>query len=123
MLAVAEKIPADALNNETKVTVIDQFADSTSLLSLPRYEEFGAVVQRLIHQGVRFREIAGNQEIFLTAIVPESWKYDLPTGEMLMSRPMLTDPNRKRVGIMVPVKSLNEVVLKLESSIEHIYDY
>ncbi len=123
MLAVSEKLPPDALKNEAKVKVIDQFADSTSLVSLPRYEEFGGVIQRLIHQGVRFREIAGNQEIFLTAIVPESWKYDFPAGEMLMSRPMLTDPNSKRVGIIVPVKSLNEVLPKLENSIEHIYDY
>ena len=114
-----------AVKTETKLFVVEQFADST-LVSLPRYEEFGGVVQRLVRQGVRFREVAGNNEILLTTIVPSDWQPNLPAGRIVLSHPILTEVNRKRLGIVVPVNALHTVLPAMEQGglkVEHLYEY
>jgi hypothetical protein len=123
MLAIVENSAA-AEKVETKMLVMDRFADST-LVSLPRYQEFGSVVQRLVHEGVRFREIAGNREILLTAIAPRDWRPD-SSARMILAEPILIDPNRKRIGLVVPVAALHTVLPAMEQSgmqFEHLYDY
>ena len=77
-------------------------------------------------QGVRFRKIAGNYEILLTTIVPQDWQPNLPAGSIVLSHPILTEINRKRIGIVVPVNALHTVLPAMERSglkLEHLYDY
>ena len=124
MLAVVENAEA-AIASETKLLVVERFADAT-LVSLPRYEQFGEVTLRLVRQGVCFREIAGNNEIFLTTLVPLDWKPNLPAGRLVLSHPILTESNRQRVGIAVPVNQLHTVLAAMEQGglkLEHLYDY
>lgn len=124
VLALVEN-EAAAVAHETRMVLIERFLDS-SLVSLPRYDEFGAVVQRLVRQGVRFREIAGNDEILLTAIVPLDWQPNLPYTDLVLSQPILTESNRKRIGLTVAVPALNIVLPALDASgakLEHLYDY
>ena len=124
VLALVENESAAALH-ETRMVIVERFADST-LVSLPRYDEFGSVVQRLIAQGVRFREISGNGRIVLTAIAPASWQAHVESSEPVFSQTILDDPERKRVGLTVPVQALHTVLPALEASgakIEHVYDY
>ena len=124
ILALVEN-EAAASERETRMLVLDRFRDS-SLVSLPRYDEFGSVVQRLTGQGVRFREIAGNREILLTAIVPLNWQPDLPSQQLVLSQPVLSDAERKRVALAVPVPELHTVLSSLEqrrAKLEHLYDY
>lgn len=124
MLALVENESAAAAH-ETRMIVMERFADA-SLVSLPRYDEFGVVVQRLVRQGVRFREIAGNDEILLTAIVPKDWAPTTPSTQQVLSQPLPADPERKRVGLSVSVPTLHNVLPALESSgaqFEHLYDY
>jgi FAD/FMN-containing dehydrogenase len=124
ILALVEN-EAAASEHETKMVVIERFSDS-SLVSLPRYDEFGSQVDRLVRQGVRFREIAGNHEIVLTAIVPLNWQPDLPVGKLILSQPVLSDADRKRVGLAVSVPALHTVLPALEQNgakLEHLYDY
>ena len=124
ILALVEN-EAAASERETRMLVMERFSDS-SLVSLPRYDEFGSIVQRLAGQGVRFREIAGNREILLTAIVPLNWQPDLPSQQLILSQPILSDADRKRVGLAVSVPDLHTVLSGLEQSgakLEHLYDY
>jgi len=126
ILALAKDVPHDALKDEPKVKVVKEFEESFVLLSLPRYEEFRDVLLRLVRKGVRFTEIAGNEEILVTCIVPANWSYDLPSGKALFERPILTDPNQKRIAIGAPLKSLHDILIRLMErniSVEHIYDY
>jgi hypothetical protein len=93
---------------------------------LPRYEPFTDVVVTLAKQGVRFRDIAGNETIVLTAIAPGAWQYRLPSGAVVLSAPLLTNPAAKRIAVSVPVGSLNAILTGLERggvTLEHLYDY
>ena len=81
---------------------------------------------RLLRQGVSFVEIAGNDEIMLTAFAPRGWEYDLAHGRFLFAMPYLTDPNLNRIAVTMPVADLDEVLLGLEErgvTLEHIFDY
>lgn len=97
----------------------------SSLLILPRGEKFTEVVSALLSRGVTFFEIAGNDEIFLTALAPANWK---GPGEwhVVFSEPVLTEPGRLRVALTVPVSCLRRVIDDLRSrgaTLEHLYDY
>jgi FAD/FMN-containing dehydrogenase len=126
MLTLAENVSVEALREPSKAKVLKTFEDGSVLLSLPRYEQFRDAVVALAGRGVRFREIAGNDEILMTCIVPAPWTNHLPSGKVVFEKPLVTDRKRKRVGILVPVPALHQVVLQLAGSgieIEHVYDY
>ena len=124
MLALVRNLPAEPLKNEPKLRIVREFDDGTTLLSLPRYEEFREAVLRLAKKGARFEEIAGNREILVTAIVPSDWKSSL--APVVFERPILTSPGSKRSALKVPVARLHEVIAQLldrNFEVEHIYDY
>jgi FAD/FMN-containing dehydrogenase len=126
MLVRAENVAAGSLVGEAKVKVIKILEDESMLLSLPRYEEFRDVVLRLVANGARFREIAGNREILVTSVAPVAWRFELPSGHLVFEKTMLTDPQHKRVGIAAPVPSLHQILTQLADAsleVEHIYDY
>ena len=115
-----------ALKQEPDVRVVRAFDGEAAIVSIPRYEAFTQIVPRLAKQGVRFVEMAGNDEILVTAFAPRDWQYDLPNGEFLFAMPILTQPELKRVAVRVPVRSLPLVLEEMENSgvkLEHIYDY
>jgi hypothetical protein len=123
---VAENIPPQLAQREPQVTIVKPLDDQTALLKLPRYEAFTQILPRLARQGVRFVEIAGNDEILVTTIAPQSWEYNLGNSQQLSAMPILTQPDRKRVAIRVPVSALHEIIRELDRRaipIEHIYDY
>src|SRR4029453_13741355 len=62
---VSDQVLADA-----RIRKVKAVGPRAYLLRLPRHEAFTAIVPALTRQGVRFRDIAGNQEIFLTAPPP-----------------------------------------------------
>lgn len=126
MLALASELPEGALSGEPKIRLVTRLANGDALLSLPRYEEFREAVTRLGARGVRFRAIAGNGEILVTALVPAGWNYDLKEGKVLFEKPLLTDTARKRIAIRAPVPALTDIVRQLgaaSNTVEHIYDY
>lgn len=128
MLAVVEGVTAATLKDEPRLKLLRRFDDGAALASFPRYEEFRDVTERLTRKGLRFREIAGNDEILLTAVVPASWRYDIPAGEVVFTKPILTSPSQslQRAAIKVPVASLHGVLGALSAkgfAAEHIYDY
>jgi hypothetical protein len=73
---------------------------------------------------VQFTEIAGNRSVILvSALVPSAWTTD---STILFTQPILTQPQTKRVGLVVPVASLAGVLNRLAAAgarIEHVYDY
>jgi len=126
VLALVDEAPAAALEGEAGVEVRRRFEDGSALLSLPRYDEFRDTVLRLVTRGIRFREIAGNGEILVTAVVPAEWSYDLPSGSVVIEKPMLADRRLKRIAVRAPVASLHGILLELADrklEIEHVYDY
>ncbi|MEO6081114.1 MAG: FAD-binding oxidoreductase [Steroidobacteraceae bacterium] len=124
--AVVQGATREGLATLTGTGIIAPLEDGSLAVRLPRYEAFGDAVGELAAQGVRFVEISGNDEILLTAVVPAGWRYDLPQGKVAFSRAILTDPQKKRVGILTPVPALHEVLRALRAqglAAEHVYDY
>lgn len=122
-LGAGKYIPVD------KVKVYREFNDGSKLLILPRYEEFRDAITQLAQQNVSFREIAGNQNILMTLVVPAQWTYQgegVEGVKQLFSRPILTHPEQKRIAVNISVPQLDAVIRNLKNqgmSIEHIYDY
>lgn len=124
--ATAEALPEDALQEEPRVKRTGDTELPAGIMSIPRYREFTEIVPQLTRRGVRFRDIAGNDTIFLTALVPRGWNATLPDAEILFAMDILTQPELRRLGISARVKSLHLLVTTMDqggAKIEHLYDY
>jgi hypothetical protein len=122
----AEGVSAEVLRDESQARIVKPIDDNAAIVSLPRYEAFTLLVPELTEQGMRMIEIAGNDEILITVIAPQSWEYDLDDGQFLFAMPILTEPDRRRVAVQVPVNALHRVLSDLDKpmiTLEHIYDY
>ena len=96
------------------------------IVIIPRYQEFTTVAGWLANRDVHFVEIAGNDEILVTAIAPRDWIYNLTVGEAAFSTELATAPEWRRVAISTPVSGLHKVMNELKNGgirIEHVYDY
>jgi len=125
VLALAENVSEPALQAASSVPVVQRYGEY-ALLSLPHEQMFRDAALGLVAHGVRFREIAGNRTILITTVAPATWSFDLASGREVMSEPILTALDRRRVGIAVAVDSLHELVGELQQrhlGVEHIYDY
>jgi hypothetical protein len=110
---------------EPDVKVAKQLAGDSAILTLTRYEEFTQTLPRLAQAGVRFVEIAGNDEILVTVLAPNGWQAELAGGREIFAQPILTRPERQRVALKVPVAELHTLLRSLggDVTLEHIYDY
>jgi hypothetical protein len=108
------------------VKVLRDLGDHQAIVQIPRYQEFTPVALDLIHHGVRFHQIAGNELIVVSAFSPASWTNRMPNLQLLLSQPLLTDQGNTRNVLLCRVSELHTVLPMLESEglkIEHIYDY
>lgn len=122
--AWVENVP-DAVFADGVVTKVEQLGPRSYIVALPRYEAFTTRTKLLVKQGVRFLEIAGNEDILVTIIAREAVKPGSGVVSVL-DEGFLTDSSTRRVALAVPVRLLHDVMLHLERSgatIEHIYDY
>jgi hypothetical protein len=120
-----DALPGGVEPELTALRVLDRRPDGAVLATVPRYEAFKRYAATLARQGASFREIAGNRSVILVSlIVPAAWT---PAGDrVLFTQPLLTDPARKRVALVVPVAALSRDLLRFEQEgdeLEHVYDY
>jgi hypothetical protein len=116
----------DRVFADGRVRKVKTVTARSHVVALPRHDAFTQVVMGLARQGVRFREIAGNDEIVVTAIVPGPWDSRLATGTVLFSEPLLTNPAAKRIAVRAPVTALHTILAELTSrgaTVEHFFDY
>ena len=123
-----DSAPESAFKGFPRVKIVAETARPSYIVSIPRYQEFTDMAVQFAKRGVRFAQIAGNDEIMLTAVAPKSWNYDLPANDesLLFTENLLTRPDVKRIALECPVRSLHSVLNNLSArgiKIEHIYDY
>lgn len=113
--------------NNLKLTILKEFPDKSALISLPRYDKFNQAICELAVNDFIFKEIAGNNSaILLSILVPSSNNLSLDYAQTVFTQPFATDPTMQRIGIAVPVKDLNKLLIKLDHDkvkIEHIFDF
>ena len=127
---VVDRLPRAAAAQLPALTVLLEMQDGPALLTVPRYDAFKVHALALARGGATFREIAGNgpaARILVTVLTPVDWTPKIPHSSVLFEDPILTQPGRKRVALVVPVgelaRALNEVAGERAVEIEHVYDY
>ncbi len=109
-----------------RIRKVKTLGPRSSIVALPRYAAFTSVVTALAKQGVRFHDLAGNDEILLTAIAPRELVLHPAAGGIVLSEEILTNPATKRIAVRVPVRTLHVILTDLPArgaSVEHLYDY
>jgi hypothetical protein len=97
-----------------------------AIVEIPRYQEFTTDAQTLLEQGARFRQIAGNELLVISAIAPAGWKNDNPKLQLLEQQLILTARDNMRIVLLARVSDLNDILAALARTgvkLEHLYDY
>lgn len=98
-------------------------AGQSTVVEAPRYAEFTGLLRKLAMQRIELTEIAGNDEIFLTALV----RGEAPGNRQTLFAMGLGDhPGWQRIGMTVKVPDLANTIRAIETGggrIEHVYDY
>jgi hypothetical protein len=136
ILVWAEGISDELLQQEPDIRLVKPINEQTAIIAIPRYEAFTQLVPRLITPpvgaalaaapSIQFIEIAGNDEMLITALAAKDWQYNLKEGQFLFEMPILTEPTLKRVMINAPVRALHTILTDLaekDVQLEHLYDY
>ena len=108
------------------VRVLQDLGGRSTLLSLPRYEPFGQAVRDILAHNVRLVEVAGNEYILMTIIAPKDWRDLRHRGMWICEWTILTQPEHKRVALLVPLGQLHETLPSLEKEgvqFDHLYDF
>ena len=94
-----------------------------TIVEAPRYAQFTNLLRKLSDAGIEVVEIAGNDEIFLTALVPDKAR---KSGTQLFAMDLGDRPGWKRIGVTVKVRDLSRIIRAIEAgggTLEHVYDY
>jgi hypothetical protein len=123
---VVENLNDNFLAQNPDVRLVEKIDTDYSVIVLPRYEAFSKLVPGLIDQGIKFIEIAGNDEILISVLAPKNWELHIPGAKALFSMPVLIDNDLDRVAVNSQIAKLHTILgaLKAEGvKLEHIYDY
>lgn len=125
MAAVEASAPSD-LAVDPRVKVLESFSDGTHIIAIPRWGPFTEIVPKLAQHGVRFLEIAGNDDIAISVIQRRGAPKLQASGQRLFDSKLVSDASRVRSVWLVPVPQLAEVLRGLPATsaqLEHLYDY
>lgn len=109
--------------SEPDVQRVEALADG-QVIETPRYRDFTHIVRRLALGGADLVEIAGNDEVFVTLLLPP----DAPDagGKPLIIAQVSARPGWRRAGLLVKVTDLAALVRRLDAfggELEHVYEY
>jgi hypothetical protein len=117
--SVVSGLDADALAGIEGVTVVGPRGEGLEI-ETPRYRAFTLILKEIAARGGRMTEIAGNDDILLTAISPEP-----TTGGALYSFPRQGHGDWRHL-IETRVPDLTERIRAIEAAgarVEHVHDY
>ena len=120
-----DRVAAD-VTEVAGVEVLQDLLDGHLLVTVPRYEPFTTAIPALVDRGVRIVEIAGCRTLLVQVRAPRGWERAGLWGDVVVSWPILTDPDHEAVAIEVPVGRLHEVLPALRRDgveLTHLYDY
>lgn len=111
---------------DPRFTIVAAPRPGLLLVNAPRYEQFTDLMRTLANSDVAVEEIAGNDDIFLTALLPIGGDAGPEAGERLFTISLDGHPGLERVGFSVKVGELQAAIRRIEAnggSLEHVYDY
>jgi len=104
---------------------VARLAGGLVAVETPRYEAFTRLMLRLSATPIELAEIAGNDDIFVTLLLPANVRP--PASTTVMAELPLEDrPGWRRVGVNVKVPRLLGLIRGTRAAggeVEHVYDY
>ena len=122
--SVVRGLDESDLAADPRIQRIEARADGTVVIETPRYRELTEILGGLASRGRDAVEIAGNDDIFVTLLMPPG--ASAPQGELLITVPQRARPGWQRHGVAVKVGALAQMMRSLGASggqFEHAYDY
>lgn len=128
MRLVARGTPAAVAAVDPRFMVLSEPRPGLVIVEVPRYAQFTELTAKLARSDVGLIEIAGNDDIFLSAIVPAGGASAAVDGhaQRLFSLRTNGHAGAERVGLTVKVTELLALVRRIEEAggtLEHVYDY
>jgi len=130
---------APAILQSNGAQIVSTVGPGSFIVTLPRGDAFTRSLLGLIGGGVRILDVAGNDEIALTAVArqpsavaqsamaPATTSEAVPpVGSLLADDPLLTDPSARRLTLRTPLAKLAEMTAWLQGRgavLEQFYDY
>lgn len=108
---------------DPRLKLVRRTADGQTVVEAPRYAVFSELLGKMAAANVPLTDIAGNDEIFLTALVPE--RSNVPGAETF-AMALGDRPGWRRVGVTVRVVDLPATMRTIQAiggTVEHVHDY
>lgn len=124
--SVVDRADRAQLQSQPDLVVVSTASDGRAVIETPRYRAFTLILQALAAAGADFVEIAGNDDILITVLVPPGEAAGPPTARAIFSVAMQAQPGWRRVGLSVRVAELADLMRWFDSGpvkLEHVYDY
>jgi hypothetical protein len=122
MFVVHDLRPEDVAA-EPRLTRLADLGGGNTLVRAPRDQEFTEIALALARAGRVIAEIAGNHAMMMTVVAPAGARLPLPEA---VAMPLAARPGSRRVGCVVRIDGLVEVVSALDRAgvpIERLFDY
>lgn len=120
---VARATPEAVRAIDPRLKPVARLPDGSIMVEAPRYAQFTELLGKLANSKVEISEISGNDDIFLTVLMPAG-RAAAP-GE-LIAVPLDDRPGWSRIGISTKVDRLLPLMRSIRQSggeVEHVYDY
>jgi hypothetical protein len=119
---VARGTPADIRAVDPRLKPVAVLPDGLTVVEAPRYQQFNDLLAKLAATKIAIVEIAGNDDIFATLLLPAG--AHVPGTALLRMPPGLT--GLSRAGVAVKVPALLDMMRRTQAvggTVEHVYDY
>jgi hypothetical protein len=114
------------LARDPRIQRVTGIGADAALIETPRYRAFNEIAAGLAARGHDLTEIAGNHEIFVTVLAPQTGTLSIPGAEEILAVPIQARPGWRRVGLEMRVASLADLLRNAQAhgiEFEHAYDY
>jgi hypothetical protein len=122
---VARAEPEAIAAVDPRLRPVARLGDGLVAVEAPRYEQLTMLLQRLSTTPIELIEIAGNDDIFVTLLIPAGAHAPAGAGT-LFEIPLEDRPGWRRLGLSVKVARLLPLLRAARAAggeIEHVYDY
>ena len=116
---------ADAAAVDPRIRILGRIGEGLPVAEVPRYAQLTDILGKLAAAGIDPVEIAGNDDIFVTALAPAAAPPP-PGAAVLLSMPLDERPGWRRLGLSTKVARLGSLLRAIRAGggeIEHVYDY
>jgi hypothetical protein len=117
--------PAVVAAVDPRIQPVGRIGDGLTVVEVPRYAQLTEIFSKLAAAGVDPVEVAGNDDIFATFLLPDRTAPP-PGGVQLLAMPLDDRRGWRRVGLSMKVPALATILRAVRAGggeVEHVYDY